>query len=178
MADLNEMREELSSMVVSTLKEAEEYEDSFEKYSYLWVDDLQESMRNFLIHGHAVSPEDLGVRVEESGPKTPPTLAQFQQQVRGNPARLQARPGEGHGGRCRARRVLFLPWPPGANRPENRPATPSSHRGRARPRRAAWGAPGSVRRRRGQDGVGGHLGRGLCGKERVRQGRRASAWPV
>ncbi|XP_028375908.1 LOW QUALITY PROTEIN: dynein heavy chain 17, axonemal [Phyllostomus discolor] len=81
MTDLIEMREEMSSVVVSTLKEAEEYQDSFERYSYLWVDDLQESMRNFLIHGHAVSPEDLDVRVEETGPRTPPTLAQFQQQI-------------------------------------------------------------------------------------------------
>ncbi|KAM5306863.1 dynein axonemal heavy chain 17 isoform 1-T1 [Glossophaga mutica] len=81
MADLIEMREEMTNVVISTLKEAEEYQDSFEKYSYLWVDDLQESMRNFLIHGHAVSPEDLEVRVEESGPRAPPTLAQFQQQI-------------------------------------------------------------------------------------------------
>ncbi|XP_045691837.1 dynein axonemal heavy chain 17 [Phyllostomus hastatus] len=81
MADLIEMREEMSSIVVSTLKEAEEYQDSFERYSYLWVDDLRESMRNFLIHGHAVGPEDLDIRVEDTGPRTPPTLAQFQQQI-------------------------------------------------------------------------------------------------
>ncbi|XP_036920260.1 dynein heavy chain 17, axonemal [Sturnira hondurensis] len=81
MADLIEMREEMSNTVISTLKEAEEYQDSFEKYSYLWVDDLQESMRSFLTHGRVVSPEDLDTQVEESGPRTPPTLAQFQQQI-------------------------------------------------------------------------------------------------
>ncbi|XP_057571174.1 dynein axonemal heavy chain 17 [Hippopotamus amphibius kiboko] len=81
MTDLIEMREEISSLVVSAMKEAEEYQDSFERYSYLWMDDPQEFMKNFLIYGRAVSPEDLDTRAEETLPKTPPTLTQFQQQI-------------------------------------------------------------------------------------------------
>uniref|UniRef100_A0A4X1UMY0 Dynein axonemal heavy chain 17 n=1 Tax=Sus scrofa TaxID=9823 RepID=A0A4X1UMY0_PIG len=56
-------------------------EDSFERYSYLWADDPQEVMKNFLTFGRAVSPEDLDTRAEETLPKRPPTLAQFQQQI-------------------------------------------------------------------------------------------------
>lgn len=77
------MREELSSLVIGAMKVAEEYQDSFERYSYLWVDDLQEFMKNFLYFGHAPTPEELDTRIDSSAPpKSPPTLAQFQLQVR------------------------------------------------------------------------------------------------
>ncbi|XP_046533401.1 dynein axonemal heavy chain 17 [Equus quagga] len=79
--DLIEMREEVSNLVITAMKAAEEYQDSFERYSYLWTDDPQEFMKNFLIYGCAVTPEDLDGRAESSLPKTPPTLAQFQQQI-------------------------------------------------------------------------------------------------
>ena len=82
MSDLIEMREELSNLVLSAMKEAEEYQDSFERYSYLWMDDPQEFMKNFLIYGRAATLDDFDTRAEEALPKTPPTLAQFQQQVR------------------------------------------------------------------------------------------------
>lgn len=82
MTDLIEMREEMSNLVISAMKEAEEYQDSFERYSYLWMDDPQEFMKNFLIYGRAVTPEDLDTRAEETLSKTPPSLTQFQQQVR------------------------------------------------------------------------------------------------
>uniref|UniRef100_A0A4X1UMV0 Dynein axonemal heavy chain 17 n=1 Tax=Sus scrofa TaxID=9823 RepID=A0A4X1UMV0_PIG len=81
MTDLTELREEMSNLVLGAVKEAEEYQDSFERYSYLWADDPQEVMKNFLTFGRAVSPEDLDTRAEETLPKRPPTLAQFQQQI-------------------------------------------------------------------------------------------------
>ncbi|ELW68256.1 Dynein heavy chain 17, axonemal [Tupaia chinensis] len=81
MTDLIEMREEVSSLVINAMKEAEEYQDSFERYSYLWLDDLREFMKNFLIFGRAATQEDLDTRTDETMPKTPPTLAQFQQQI-------------------------------------------------------------------------------------------------
>ncbi|KAB0366479.1 hypothetical protein FD754_010635 [Muntiacus muntjak] len=81
MTDLIEMREEISNLVISAMKEAEEYQDSFERYSYLWTDDPQEFMKNFLTYGQAISREDLDGRPEETLPKTPPTLTQFQRQI-------------------------------------------------------------------------------------------------
>ncbi|XP_027968229.1 dynein heavy chain 17, axonemal [Eumetopias jubatus] len=81
MTDLIEMREEMSNLVISAMKEAEEYQDSFERYSYLWMDDPQEFMKNFLIYGHTVTPEDLDTRAEETLSKAPPSLTQFQQQI-------------------------------------------------------------------------------------------------
>ncbi|XP_077022232.1 dynein axonemal heavy chain 17 isoform X3 [Tamandua tetradactyla] len=79
--DLIELREEVSNLVIGAMKTAEEYQDSFERYSYLWTDDLQEFMKNFLTYGRAITPDDLEARADETLPKTPPTLAQFQQQI-------------------------------------------------------------------------------------------------
>uniref|UniRef100_A0A673VKH9 Dynein axonemal heavy chain 17 n=1 Tax=Suricata suricatta TaxID=37032 RepID=A0A673VKH9_SURSU len=81
MTDLIEMREELSNLVISTMKAAQEYQDSFERYAYLWVDDPQEFMKNFLIYGCVVTPDDMDIRPEEALPKSPPSLAQFQEQI-------------------------------------------------------------------------------------------------
>ncbi|XP_075415820.1 dynein axonemal heavy chain 17 [Tenrec ecaudatus] len=79
--DLIEMREEVSNLVLGAMKVAEEYQDSLERYSYLWLDDLQEFMKYFLIYGRAPTSEELEARADESLPKTAPTLVQFQQQI-------------------------------------------------------------------------------------------------
>ncbi|KAM4823531.1 dynein axonemal heavy chain 17 [Urocitellus parryii] len=79
--DLIEMREELSGLVINAMKEAEEYQDSMERYSYLWTDDLQEFMRNFLIFGRVPTAEELDTRTDITMPKTTPALKQFQEQI-------------------------------------------------------------------------------------------------
>ncbi|XP_077689901.1 dynein axonemal heavy chain 17 [Eretmochelys imbricata] len=81
MSDLIEIREEVISLVVSAMKQAEEYEDSFEKYSYLWMDDHHEFMQRFLTYGHVFTPEELESHAEDYLPHIPPTLEQFQQQI-------------------------------------------------------------------------------------------------
>ncbi|XP_039357479.1 dynein heavy chain 17, axonemal isoform X9 [Mauremys reevesii] len=81
MSDLIEIREEVVSLVVSAMKQAEEYEDSFEKYSYLWMDDHHEFMQRFLTFGHVFTPEELESHAEDYLPHIPPTLEQFQQQI-------------------------------------------------------------------------------------------------
>ncbi|KAM9001324.1 dynein axonemal heavy chain 17 [Sarcophilus harrisii] len=79
--ELLEMREDVTNQVYTAMKQAEEYQDSFEKYSYLWIDNLREFMQLFLTYGHMFTQEELDARLEESLPKTPPTLPQFQQQI-------------------------------------------------------------------------------------------------
>lgn len=108
MTDLTELREEMSNLVLGAVKEAEEYQDSFERYSYLWADDPQEVMKNFLTFGRAVSPEDLDTRAEETLPKRPPTLAQFQQQVHVNPP--PPPPMEGPWASCKTGLNFFEMW--------------------------------------------------------------------
>lgn len=77
------MREEVANLVVGAMKQGEEYEDSFEKYSYLWMDDPHEFMQRFLTFGRALTTEELESHAEEYLPHVAPTLEQFQLQVRG-----------------------------------------------------------------------------------------------
>ncbi|XP_077184230.1 dynein axonemal heavy chain 17 isoform X3 [Paroedura picta] len=81
MGELIEMREEVVNIVVSAMKQGEEYEDSFEKYAYLWMDDPHEFMQRFLTFGHALTTEELESHAEEYLPHVAPTLDQFQLQI-------------------------------------------------------------------------------------------------
>uniref|UniRef100_A0ACB8EKG7 Dynein heavy chain 17, axonemal n=1 Tax=Sphaerodactylus townsendi TaxID=933632 RepID=A0ACB8EKG7_9SAUR len=81
MGDLLEMREEVVTQVINAMKQGEEFEDSFEKYAYLWMDDPHEFMQRFLTFGHALTTEELESHAEEYLPHVAPTLDQFQLQI-------------------------------------------------------------------------------------------------
>ncbi|XP_055509862.1 dynein axonemal heavy chain 17-like [Leucoraja erinacea] len=81
MTDLSEMREEVMSQVINVMKQAEEYEDSFDDYSYLWVDDRNEFLEEFLIYGRVLTQEEIESYGEGGVPPTPPTLQQFKDQI-------------------------------------------------------------------------------------------------
>ena len=48
-ADLSEIRQELMDRVNTIMSKANEFKDSFSKYSYLWVDDRKEFMKQFFL---------------------------------------------------------------------------------------------------------------------------------
>ncbi|XP_067860662.1 dynein axonemal heavy chain 17-like [Heptranchias perlo] len=81
MTDLAEMREEIMSQVINIMKQAEEYEESFDNYSYLWVDDRNEFLEEFLIYGRVLTQEEIESYGEGGVPPTPPTLQQFKDQI-------------------------------------------------------------------------------------------------
>lgn len=58
-----------------------EYRNSFENYAYLWVDDRQEFLRQFLLYGHVLTAEEIEAAGEEGVAETPPTLVQYKEQV-------------------------------------------------------------------------------------------------
>lgn len=80
-AELSDLREELLAHVNNAIALASEYCDSFQKYSYLWVDDRQEFMQQFLIYGHVLTAEEIEQYGDEGVPESPPTLEQFKAQV-------------------------------------------------------------------------------------------------
>ncbi|XP_043570859.1 dynein axonemal heavy chain 17-like [Chiloscyllium plagiosum] len=81
MADLTEMREEIMTLVITTMRQAEKYEESFDSYSYLWVDDRNEFLEEFLIYGRVLTQEEIESYGEGGVPPTPPTLEQFKNQI-------------------------------------------------------------------------------------------------
>ncbi|XP_069786102.1 dynein axonemal heavy chain 17-like isoform X3 [Narcine bancroftii] len=81
MTDLSDMREEVMSRMINIMKLAEEYKDSFDDYSYLWVDDRNEFLEEFLIYGRMLTQEEIESYGEGGVPPTPPTLQQFKDQI-------------------------------------------------------------------------------------------------
>lgn len=63
--------------------QALEYSSSLERYSYLWVDDRREFLRQFLLYGHVLTAEEIEAAGEEGVKEMPPSLGQFKEQVDG-----------------------------------------------------------------------------------------------
>jgi dynein heavy chain len=81
MQDLSDIRTEFTDRVNAVITKANEYRAMFNKYAYLWVDDRQEFMRQFLLYGHVLTQEEIDANGEQGVPQTPPTLQQFKEQV-------------------------------------------------------------------------------------------------
>lgn len=64
------------------MNKANDYRNSFSAYEYLWVDDRQEFMRQFLLYNHVLTAEEIELHSDEGVPENPPTLEQFKEQVR------------------------------------------------------------------------------------------------
>ncbi|XP_051008480.1 dynein axonemal heavy chain 11 [Acomys russatus] len=80
MLGLAEVRQEIMNRVADVINKVLEFKSSLETYSYLWVDDRVEILRNFLLYGHAVPSEEIDVHASEDVLQ-PPTLEQFKEQI-------------------------------------------------------------------------------------------------
>ncbi|CAI2736889.1 unnamed protein product, partial [Dicrocoelium dendriticum] len=96
--NLGKLQQKLFDRIHQAIKEAVAYQAGFDVYSYLWMEDRNECMQQFLTYGQLLSPEDLDLLASaathpkgsgESGedptltgltPK-PPTLEQFKEQI-------------------------------------------------------------------------------------------------
>ncbi|XP_077110730.1 dynein axonemal heavy chain 9 isoform X2 [Ranitomeya variabilis] len=81
MADLADMRNLLMESVQNIMTTCSEYRNSFDQFAYLYVDDRKEFMRQFLLYGHVLTPEEIEAHAEDGVPETPPTLLQFREQI-------------------------------------------------------------------------------------------------
>ncbi|GFN78401.1 dynein heavy chain 9, axonemal, partial [Plakobranchus ocellatus] len=81
MEELSEMRQDLMDRVQNIMNKACEYRNSFDNYAYLWVDDRNEFMRQFLLYNHVLTTEEIEAHADEGVPENPPTLAQFKDQI-------------------------------------------------------------------------------------------------
>ena len=80
-AELGQMRSELMRRAEDMIQKAIEYRNSFDNYAYLWVDDRNEFMRQFLLYNHTLTADELDALSEGNLPESPPTLNQFKEQV-------------------------------------------------------------------------------------------------
>lgn len=76
MADLADMRQLLMGRVKEVMATCCQFQNSLERYSYLYVDDRKEFMRHFLRYGHG--SQETG---DDCTSESPPTLDNFREQV-------------------------------------------------------------------------------------------------
>lgn len=81
MANLADMRNLLMDRVQSVIVACCEFRNSLEPYSYLYVDDRKEFMRQFLLYGHVLSSQEMEMYTDNGIPENPPTLDNFRKQV-------------------------------------------------------------------------------------------------
>ncbi|XP_038934021.1 dynein axonemal heavy chain 11 isoform X4 [Rattus norvegicus] len=80
MLGLAEVRQEIMNRVADVIDKVLEFRSSLETYSYLWVDDRVEILRQFLLYGHAVPSEEIDAPAGEDILQSP-TLEQFKEQI-------------------------------------------------------------------------------------------------
>lgn len=81
MEELSDMRQELMDRIQTIMNKACDYRNSFDNYAYLWVDDRNEFMRQFLLYNHVLTTEEIEAHADDGVPECPPTLKQFKDQV-------------------------------------------------------------------------------------------------
>ncbi|XP_068610643.1 dynein axonemal heavy chain 9 [Brachionichthys hirsutus] len=81
MADLADMRHLLMDRVQGVMATCCEFRNSLERYSYLYVDDRKECMRQFLLYGRVLNGQEKEGDAEDSVSESPPTLDNFREQV-------------------------------------------------------------------------------------------------
>lgn len=79
--ELAELRQEILDRVSSVMNKALEYRNSFNEHEYLWVDDRNEFMQQFLLYGHVLTTEEIEQHADEGVPENPPTLELFKEQI-------------------------------------------------------------------------------------------------
>uniref|UniRef100_A0A8C9XQ20 Dynein axonemal heavy chain 17 n=1 Tax=Sander lucioperca TaxID=283035 RepID=A0A8C9XQ20_SANLU len=83
MADLADMRHLLMDRVQGVMATCCEFRNSLERYSYLYVDDRKEFMRQFLLYGHILGSREAELYADDGVSESPPTLENFREQVDG-----------------------------------------------------------------------------------------------
>ena len=81
MLELSEMKGDLMDRCQNVINKALEFRNSFDSYSYLWVDDRKEFLEQFLLYNHVLTAEEMEQCGEEGVPTNPPTLQQFKEQI-------------------------------------------------------------------------------------------------
>ncbi|XP_074120841.1 dynein axonemal heavy chain 9 [Sminthopsis crassicaudata] len=78
---LSNLRNVLMERVNNMMTICCDYRNSFDHYSFLYMDNRKEFMRHFLLYGHMLTAEELETHGEERIPENPPTLQQFKLQI-------------------------------------------------------------------------------------------------
>ncbi|XP_068084396.1 dynein beta chain, ciliary [Anabrus simplex] len=82
--DIREMKREILGGVKKVISDAVEFSEEFETYSYLWLDDRESYMQQFLEYGRQLTPDEMEMISLEDGyapPPNPPQMEHFKEQI-------------------------------------------------------------------------------------------------
>lgn len=77
------MKDSIINRVIQTVREAEEYTQRFDDYNYLWLDDRQSVLEQFLKYGRPLTSDEMEMLLSADTPlrEVSPTLDQFKVQI-------------------------------------------------------------------------------------------------
>ncbi|GBP61181.1 Dynein heavy chain 17, axonemal [Eumeta japonica] len=81
---LIDLYHEISKRIENSINDVIQYAKKYEKYGYLWLDDRQEVLADFLKYGRIITPEEMDRIRYETGadpPETKPTLESYQEEI-------------------------------------------------------------------------------------------------
>nr|XP_004569740.1 dynein heavy chain 9, axonemal [Maylandia zebra] len=81
MADLADMRNLIMERIQAAMATCCEFRNSLERYSYLYVEDRKEFMRQFLLYGQILTNQEMEIYPDNSVSESPPSLGNFREQV-------------------------------------------------------------------------------------------------
>lgn len=82
--DISEMKTEITCNVQKVMSDAMEFCDSFQTYSYFWLDNKDTYLKNFLLYSRQLTPDemDLVYTKDSLAPKhSPPKMEHFREQI-------------------------------------------------------------------------------------------------
>lgn len=79
--ELCELAQLIHSRAYAAITKVRDFEKSFSAYRYLWTGDRVEFMKQFLLYGHALSPEEAELYADYELAENPPKLHNFKEQV-------------------------------------------------------------------------------------------------
>ncbi|MGH0147735.1 UNVERIFIED_CONTAM: hypothetical protein FKN15_039853 [Acipenser sinensis] len=81
LAELAELSQIILSRVKSVIVKVKEFQNTFSSYSYLWMDDRNEFMQQFILYGHVLSTEEMELYADYELSKCAPQLQHFKEQI-------------------------------------------------------------------------------------------------
>lgn len=81
MGDLADMRNLIMERIQAAMATCCEFRNSLERYSYLYVEDRKEFMRQFLLYGQILTNQEMEIYPDNSVSESPPSLGSFREQV-------------------------------------------------------------------------------------------------
>lgn len=80
MMDLSDLRQEIMDRVENVLEKARTYQDRFDCYEHLWLDNRAKVLGHFLLYGRVLTAEEMEACADLL-PESPPSIHNFKEQA-------------------------------------------------------------------------------------------------